>query len=81
MNSASIFNRLPGSGVGTNKSFCAQIFDRMIRHYESDFNFIPRTYLLPNKDAQALKKAMASGKKTFIFKPANGAEGCGISLA
>ena len=79
--SAAIFNRLPGSGVGTNKAKSARIFDRMIRHFENDFNFIPRTYLLPNQDREALRVAMHSGKRTFIFKPAGGAEGCGISLA
>lgn len=79
MRSASIFNRLPGCGVGTNKAKSAQIFNRMIRHFEADFNFIPQTFLLPN-DKDKLKKAMAGGKQTFIFKPAGGAEGCGIFL-
>ena len=81
MRSASIFNRLPGSGVGTNKAKSARIFNRMIRHFEHDFKFIPKTYILPEQDKQALKNAMAGGKKTFIFKPAGGAEGCGIFLA
>lgn len=78
-NTPAIYNRLPGAGVGTNKAKCANIFERMIRHYPNDFNFIPRTYILP-KDCAALQQAMAPGKTTYIFKPSGGAEGCGIFL-
>ena len=80
MSTSAIFNRLPGAGVGTNKRKSAQIFNRMLRHYQNDYNFVPLTFILP-QDSARLKQAMSSGKKTFILKPSGGAEGCGILLA
>ena len=47
MTTSSIFNRLPGAGVGTNKRRSALIFNRMIRHYQHDYNFVPMTFVLP----------------------------------
>ena len=80
MTSAAIFNRLPGAGVATNKARFAQIFKRMQRHYEHDFNFVPLTFNL-STEADTCKRYMAANKnKTFIVKPHGGAEGCGIFL-
>ena len=47
MTTSAIFNRLPGAGVGTNKRRSAEIFNRMLRHYQHDFNFVPLTFVLP----------------------------------
>ena len=81
MTSNAIFNRLPGAGVGTNKRKSALIFNRMLSHYQHDYNFVPLTYVLPEQ-TQQLKSAMAKGKgkRTFILKPSGGAEGCGIMI-
>ena len=80
MSTAAIYNRLPGAGVGTNKAQCAQIFKRMQRHFENDYNFVPLTFDL-SYEAEALKGYMATHKgRTYIVKPHNGAEGCGIFL-
>ena len=44
------------------------------------FDFCPRSFLIP-KDIESLKSYMVKYKnKTFICKPSDGAEGCGISL-
>lgn len=76
-----IFNRMPGLCVATNKRRLAQIFKRMNSLYESEFNFTPKTFVMPNEALQ-LKNAMAnSPKKTWIIKPSGGSEGCGIFLA
>lgn len=80
MSTAAIYNRLPGAGVATNKARFAQIFKRMLRHFEHDFNFVPLTFDLSH-EKDALKRYMASHKgKTYIVKPHAGAEGCGIFL-
>ena len=81
MQTAAIYNRLPGAGVGTNKARFAQVFKRMQRHFEHDYNFVPLTFDL-SYEADALKRHMAAskGKRTYILKPHNGAEGCGIIL-
>lgn len=45
------------------------IFQRLQRHYESDFNFAPLTFSLP-EDSEALQVYMKKNKdKTFIAKP------------
>mmetsp|Transcript_12514 Transcript_12514/g.16012 ORF Transcript_12514/g.16012 Transcript_12514/m.16012 type:complete len:388 (+) Transcript_12514:337-1500(+) len=81
MTTSAIYNRLPGAGVGTNKARFAQIFKRMQRHFEHDYNFVPLTFDL-SYEADSLKRHMNAhkGKKTYILKPHNGAEGCGILL-
>ena len=49
-NTKAIFNRIPGLQVVSNKKTLALILSRFSRHYESDFNFIPRTFVLPNEN-------------------------------
>jgi len=44
-----IFNRLPGVGAATNKRRMAQVFRKMHEYYPSEFNFSPRTYILPSE--------------------------------
>ena len=78
-NKKSIYNRLPGVGVMSNKKTSAQIFKRMSKFYDTEFDFIPQTFLLPQEGAQ-LKQAMKKSKGTWIVKPKDGAEGCGIFL-
>ena len=80
MNTVAIYNRLPGAGVGTNKAKFASVFKRMARHFEHDYNFVPKTFSLAT-EASMLKRYMAQKKgKTYIVKPPAGAEGCGIFL-
>ena len=54
----------------------------MQRHFEHDYNFVPLTFDL-SYEGQQLKRYMNAhrgGNKTYIIKPHNGAEGCGILL-
>ena len=55
--------------------------DRMKKHFPEDYRFFPNTWILPADYAllQNYAKDMKSKKKskTFIFKPANGAQGHG----
>jgi hypothetical protein len=44
-----IFNRLPGIGIGSNKRRLALIFRRMQEVYPAQFDFIPKTYVLPTE--------------------------------
>ena len=70
---------MPGLCVATNKRRLATIFKRMHQQYESDFNFAPTTFILP-QEVNQLKAAMNKPGKTWIVKPSGGSEGCGIFL-
>ena len=53
----------------------------MQQHHPDIFDFVPRTFSMP-EDSQILHDYMkAHPKKTFICKPEDGSEGCGILLA
>ena len=51
----------------------------MQEFYPSEFNFSPRTYILP-LETDLLRKAMEKSNKAWILKPSGGSEGCGILL-
>ncbi|KAL4235786.1 Tubulin polyglutamylase ttll7 [Mactra antiquata] len=77
-------NHFPGMGEVTRKDNLARNMMKMAKTCPEDFNFVPRTWILPSdyniiqnymKDLKAHKKS-----KTFIVKPSNGAQGHGISL-
>lgn len=51
----------------------------MQEFYPSEFNFSPRTYILP-LETEILRKAMEKSTKAWILKPSGGSEGCGIML-
>ena len=72
---------MPGIGVASNKDRFADIFKLLLENHSDDFDFIPKTFCLP-KEIDKLKTHMNKHQnKTFIFKPTEGAEGCGILLA
>ena len=76
-----IFNQLPGIGVASNKRKFAQIMNTIQKHHPEEFDFVPRTFTMP-EDAQILLDFMKKHPtKTFICKPSDGSEGCGILLA
>ncbi|XP_070195525.1 tubulin polyglutamylase TTLL7-like isoform X3 [Littorina saxatilis] len=77
-------NHFPGMGEISRKDCLARNMGKMQKSFPEEYNFIPRTWILPAdygllqnhaKDMRAKKKT-----KTFIVKPANGAQGHGISL-
>ena len=46
-----------------------------------DYNFLPRTFQIPGEEEKLQKYWKENPKKTFICKPDEGSEGCGILLA
>ncbi|GFN85470.1 tubulin polyglutamylase ttll7 [Plakobranchus ocellatus] len=77
-------NHFPGMGEVTRKDALARNYLKMQKALPDEFNFMPRTWILPAdysllinhaKEMKTKKKA-----KTFIVKPSNGAQGHGISL-
>jgi hypothetical protein len=57
----SIFNQIPCVGRFCHKQVTATILNIHQRHYPSDFDFFPRSYLLP-EEKDALFKSMSSKK-------------------
>lgn len=76
-----IFNRLPGVEAGSNKKIFSQIFQQLQRTHPDEFDFIPRTFVMPKEAKEASEYMEAHPRKTFICKPQEGSEGCGIVLA
>lgn len=74
-----IFNLLPGIDAVGNKKLQSQVFNQMQAMYDAEYNFIPKTFAIPEESAE-LKQYMSKHGKTFVVKPASGSEGCGIFL-
>ncbi|KAK0059215.1 tubulin polyglutamylase TTLL7 [Biomphalaria pfeifferi] len=77
-------NHFPGMVEVTRKDSLARNMMKMSKVMPDDFNFVPKTWILPTdytvlqnyaKDMKLKRKS-----KTFIVKPSNGAQGHGISL-
>jgi ABC-type uncharacterized transport system YnjBCD substrate-binding protein len=72
---------MPGINVASNKKSLAEMMKLMQLQYPDKFDFIPQSFSMP-EESQALQEFMnAHPKKTFICKPEDGSEGCGILLA
>jgi len=72
-------NRFPYSFVFGNKSNFAKIFEGKRSLLQDDFNFYPKTFLLPNEFSE-FKTYASSHDETFIIKPNDGSCGEGIIL-
>jgi len=76
-----IVNRIAGLNIVSNKLYMGQIFSRLEWLYEYDFNFCPKTFVMP-EDHEALKSHSKKNKAPiYIVKPGFGSEGNGIFLA
>lgn len=55
--------------------------NRMRYYFPSDYDFVPKTFLIP-EEVKSLDKHMAKMHKrhTFILKPSSGCQGNGIFL-
>ena len=74
-----IFNRLPGAEAAGNKKRLAEIM-RRVQTDNDEYDFVPRSFVMP-QDQELLQEFMSkNGKKTLICKPDSAAEGCGIIL-
>ncbi|CAM9601795.1 unnamed protein product, partial [Chrysoparadoxa australica] len=75
-------NHFPGMSNLARKSRLAQNLEHMRRVFPADFQFYPRTWVLPGDWSSFKQEFNASGKsnKTFIIKPDSGCQGRGIYL-
>jgi glutathione synthase/RimK-type ligase-like ATP-grasp enzyme len=76
----SLFNRIPGLNLVSNKVYMGEIFKRLSKHYEYDFNFIPETFMLPSDETKLKVHSKNHKQPIYIVKPPLGCEGTGIFL-
>ncbi|CAD5111784.1 DgyrCDS1059 [Dimorphilus gyrociliatus] len=78
-------NHFPGMGEICRKDCLARNMRRASRYLENDYNFVPKTWILPSEysELQSYYKDLKrrSKKKTFILKPSNGAMGNGFGFS
>jgi len=71
---------VPGIQALARKNYLARNLTRMQKVLPDDFNFFPKTWILPG-DSNDLKQQFSMKKtKTFIIKPVNLCQGKGIYL-
>ncbi|PVD21923.1 hypothetical protein C0Q70_17726 [Pomacea canaliculata] len=79
-------NKFPGSLEVFHKVNLFRQLELMKQMYPDDFNFFPRTWLLPQQyhefsnDVRHLSERRGRHKPTFIIKPSEGSQGEGIYL-
>lgn len=77
-------NHFPGMVEICRKDFLAKNFMRMNRLEPTEYNFVPKTWVLPQDQGYLfnyIKRTIGLGQRpTFIMKPANGAMGHGIKM-
>ena len=68
----------------SHKAELAKHLNRMRLFFPDDYNFFPRTWILPDEDEEFAMFIQAQKKKarspTYIVKPAGGTQGEGIFL-
>jgi tubulin polyglutamylase TTLL7 len=78
------FNHFPAMSEISRKDALARNMSKMHRMNPTEFDFVPKTWLLPNEYSYLVSYAIdmkkLQKKKTFIMKPSNGAMGHGIKL-
>jgi tubulin polyglutamylase TTLL6/13 len=85
LSSVQRINHFPAMSVISRKNTLALTLARMKEQFPLDYDFFPRTFLLPN-DAPKLHHYFAEARrrglaKTFIVKPEAGCQGRGIYLS
>ncbi|XP_059175710.1 tubulin polyglutamylase TTLL7-like [Physella acuta] len=77
-------NHFPGMVEVTRKDSLARNMMKMSKVMPDEFNFVPKTWILPTDytvlQNYAKEMKLKKKSKTYIVKPANGAQGHGISL-
>lgn len=72
MNSYQRVNHYPGMNELGHKNKLARNLNRMAKYFERQYDFTPKTWILP-QDSSDLKTQFNSKKaKTFIVKPVTG---------
>lgn len=73
-------NHFPGMVALARKNLLAKNLQAMKKSFPTDYNFFPKTWLIP-QDAKDFKLQFNSKKaKTFIIKPEASCQGKGIFL-
>jgi len=52
----------------------------MAKLYPEDYDFIPRTYIIPKEEEECRKVMRRNKGKVWIWKPSKGAQGDGLQL-
>jgi tubulin polyglutamylase TTLL6/13 len=75
-------NHFPGMSNLARKSKLARNFERMRKLFPEEYDFCPRTWILPfdMNDFQQQFNADGSSSKTFIIKPDHSCQGRGVFL-
>eukprot|EP00658_Telonema_sp_P-2_P036126 TRINITY_DN26184_c0_g1_i1.p1 TRINITY_DN26184_c0_g1~~TRINITY_DN26184_c0_g1_i1.p1 ORF type:complete len:455 (-),score=105.83 TRINITY_DN26184_c0_g1_i1:123-1487(-) len=76
-------NHFPGMGQIANKARMAKQLDKMARKFPKDYNFYPKTWVLPGEidTFRAQFDDKGESKQWYIVKPDGGCQGKGIFLA
>lgn len=73
-----ICSRIPLLSIIAYKSTLAEILIYMNKFYRDEFNFIPKTYILPDNHEECKKDMNDNPGKMWILKPST--RGCGLGI-
>jgi tubulin polyglutamylase TTLL6/13 len=73
-------NHFPGSYYLCRKNFLANYLQKLQLRFPEEYNFFPKTWILPTGYKSLLEYAMQNKKKPFIAKPEAACQGKGIFL-
>ncbi|KAI8611820.1 tubulin-tyrosine ligase family-domain-containing protein [Chytriomyces sp. MP71] len=73
-------NHFPGMHEICRKDHLARNLARLSRALPKEYNFFPKTYVLPHDWAELKLVLKSKGKQTYIAKPGHGCQGKGIFL-
>jgi tubulin polyglutamylase TTLL7 len=78
------YNHFPAMSEISKKDALAKNISKMYKVLPQDFDFVPKTWIMPTEYSSLLSYALdmkkLQQKRTYIMKPANGAMGHGIKL-
>lgn len=74
-----VTNRIPSASVLTRKASLAKITQEIQKIFPSEFNFIPKSYIIPEQYDEFIEVPKTT-KKTWIVKPDGGSLGKGIII-
>jgi tubulin polyglutamylase TTLL6/13 len=73
-------NHYPGMHCLSHKNNLCRNLKRMQRHFEREFDFFPKTWILPYESSDFKNQFTRRKAKTFIVKPVAACQGRGIFL-
>lgn len=74
-----VINRIPSIAVLTKKYSLAKLYNIGKHTFKDEFNYMPRTYILPDQ-SEDFKKELEISNTSWIIKPDNGSLGLGIEI-